>query len=155
MNKRQFLKTMLMTVAIGAGSSLIPIVNGAADAAPVYKSSENVAINGYDPVGYFTMSKPIEGNAEFKSEYEGALWLFSSAANKAAFDAEPAKYAPKYGGYCAFAMSKGAKAPTAPDAWTIVDGKLYLNYSVNVRTRWNEDRAENIKKADINWPNVR
>lgn len=117
-------------------------------------NTDGMAIRGYDPVAYFTMSKPVKGDASLSSEYNGANWAFSSAENKALFDADPAKYAPKYGGYCAYAVSKGATAPTDPDAWTIHNGALYLNYSVNVRSIWSEDKDGNISKADKNWPGV-
>ncbi len=115
---------------------------------------DGMAIRGYDPVAYFTMSKPVKGDAAFSSDYNGAKWAFSSAENKALFDGDPGKYAPKYGGYCAYAVSKGGTASTDPDAWTIHDGALYLNYNKTVRSIWSEDVDGNISKADNNWPGV-
>jgi len=117
-------------------------------------SSTKVAINGYDPVGYFTQNKPVEGNAEISTQWNDAVWYFSSEENKMKFTAAPEKYAPQYGGYCAFAVSLGSTASTVPEAWSIVDGKLYLNYSLGVRTRWKTDIPGNIEKADNNWPGV-
>jgi len=155
MKRRQFLKSFAVITAVGGVVATVGMPLGNAFAASVYKSDDNVAINGYDPVGYFTMGKPVKGSGGHKSQVEGATWLFSSAENKSKFDANPKKYLPKYGGFCAYAMSKGAKAPTDPNAWTIVDNKLYLNYSPVVRGIWKKDQAENIKKADLNWPNVR
>jgi len=155
MKKRQFLRVasgLTMGVAVFA-TGMVPMT--AAFAGGVYKNSDNVAIHGYDPVGYFKMGKPVEGIREFSSKHDGAVWLFSSAENKTLFDGNPSKYAPQYGGHCAYAVSKGAKAPTVPEAWTIADGKLYLNYSIGVRQTWQTDQAENIKKADINWPGLR
>lgn len=113
------------------------------------------AIHGYDPVAYFTASKPVPGDPKISYNYEGADWYFASETNRDAFKANPEKYAPQYGGYCAFGASKGYKAPTEADAWTIVDGKLYLNYNTKVRTEWNKDQPGYIKKADANWVNIK
>ena len=100
----------------------------------------------------FKAGKPIAGSQDHALDWNGSRWLFSSAENKAAFMENPEAYAPKYGGYCAFAMSKGYVAPTVPEAWTIVDGKLYLNFSLGVRTRWEKDIPGNIAAADGHWP---
>lgn len=113
-----------------------------------------IAINGYDPVAYFTEGAPVEGSAEFTADYMGATFRFSSADNKAMFEADPAKFAPQYGGYCAYAVSKGGVATTQPDAWTVHEGKLYLNYNTTVRGIWSEDIPGNISKANENWPAV-
>ncbi len=114
----------------------------------------NIAINGYDPVAYFLQDKPVEGIAEFSFEWRGAIWHFSSNENKEMFVAEPEKYAPQYGGYCAYAVSRGYTAPTVPEAFSIVNDRLYLNFSLNVRKTWRKKMAENIAKADNNWPDV-
>lgn len=134
----------------------LPFAAVAAQAAskPEVFATNGVAIHGYDPVAYFTQKKPVSGSAKYTYRWKGATWRFVSAANRDAFKANPAKYAPKYGGYCAYAVSNGYTAPTDPTAWTIVGGKLYLNYSVGVRTRWNQNRAERIKDGDKNWPGV-
>ena len=95
-----------------------------------------------------------KGDTDHSSTWNGATWRFASADNKAAFDANPDAYAPQYGGYCAYAVANGYTAKTDPDAWSIVDGKLYLNYSRRVRTRWLEDVPGNIAKGDANWPSV-
>ncbi len=113
-----------------------------------------LAIRGTDPVAYFTAGAATAGSDAHQSEWGGATWQFASAENKALFDADPEAYAPKYGGYCAFAVSKGSTASTDPEAWTIVDNRLYLNYSLNVREVWSEDIPGNIAKADANWPGV-
>lgn len=114
----------------------------------------NVAIRGYDPVAYFTAGRPAQGLATLKANYQGAEFRFSTPANRAAFIANPARYAPQYGGYCAYAVSQGSTAGTDPNAWTIVDGKLYLNLNLSIRTRWQADRANYIAAANRNWPNV-
>lgn len=122
---------------------------------PVVFSHNGKAIRGYDPVAYFTESKPVKGDSLLTYEYEGASWQFASQANLDAFKADPAKYAPQYGGYCAFGTSRGYKAPTEPDAWTIEGGKLYLNYNTKVRETWNKDRAGYIEKADKQWTEIK
>ena len=117
--------------------------------------SSGLALKGYDPVAYFTEQKPVTGKAEFTARHEGATYRFASAVSRDAFLAEPAKYAPQYGGYCAYGVASGYKAPIEPDAWTVVDGKLYLNYNQSVRSRWRSDIPGYIRKADANWPAVR
>jgi YHS domain-containing protein len=114
--------------------------------------ASGLALQGYDPVAYFTDGRPVKGKAEFAARHEGATYRFASAANRDAFVAAPAKYAPQYGGYCAFGMASGYQAPIEPDAWTIVDGKLYLNYNRSVRSRWSSDVPGYIRKADGHWP---
>jgi len=117
--------------------------------------SSGVALKGYDPVAYFSEKKPVPGKPEFTARHEDATYRFASAANRDAFAAAPAKYAPQYGGYCAFGMASGYKAPIEPDAWTVVEGKLYLNYSQSVRRQWSSDVPGYVRKADANWPTVR
>ncbi|MEM7527077.1 MAG: YHS domain-containing (seleno)protein [Pseudomonadota bacterium] len=121
---------------------------------PVYQSLFGTAIDGTDPVAYFTEGRPVDGSSDFKHEYNGATWLFASAENRDLFAANPEKYAPQYGGYCAWAVSQGYTASTDPENWAIVDGKLYLNYNADVQTRWNKDIPGHIASADKNWPKV-
>ena len=145
------------TIAFGLATTLgLPDTYNAHAAQPeIYSNSATgIAINGYDPVAYFTMKKPVEGSAEFSTKWKGATWHFSSAQNKAEFISTPRKFAPQYGGYCAFAVSYGSTATTVPEAWSVVEGKLYLNNSLGVRSRWNTDIPGYIKKADANWPGV-
>lgn len=122
---------------------------------PAVFSTDGKAIRGYDPVAYFTDGKPVKGDSTLTTDYDGATWIFATAAHRDAFRADPAKYAPQYGGYCAFGTSKGYKAPTEADAFTIVNDKLYLNYNTKVRTEWNKDQPGYIQKADSNWPDVK
>jgi len=121
----------------------------------VYTSYLGAAINGYDPVAYFKDGKPVEGNSAFQLKWHGATWHFKNAENKAAFEKSPETYAPQYGGFCAWAVSQGYTAPTVPEAWDIVDGKLYLNNSVGVKSVWRKERAENIKAANQKWPEIK
>ena len=123
-------------------------------AKPAVFTDEGVAIRGYDPVAYFTQSAPVVGNAAYSAEYNGATWLLASVENQAMFEAQAEAFAPQYGGYCAYAVSKGGTATTSPVAWTIVDDKLYLNFNKVVRGIWSNDIHGNIAKADANWPSV-
>ncbi len=115
---------------------------------------KGVAINGYDAVAYFTERKPVAGKAGITHDWKGATWRFASTQNRDAFKAAPEKYAPQYGGYCAYAVAKGSTAKTDPQAWTIVDQKLYLNYSKSVQSTWEKDIPGYIRAADKNWPGV-
>ena len=117
-------------------------------------ADNGLAIRGYDPVAYFTDGRPVPGKADLSSAWNGATWRFATAEHKAAFDAEPAKYAPQYGGYCAWAVSQGYTAPIDPNAWKVVDGKLYLNYSADVQKDWQKDVPGHIAKANGNWPGL-
>jgi YHS domain-containing protein len=114
-------------------------------------SNKKGAINGYDVVAYFKESKPVKGDTQFKYQWKDTNWYFSSNENLETFKANPEKYTPQYGGFCAYGTSEGHKAPTEPDAWTIVEGKLYLNYNKDVKSLWNKNQRELIKKADDNW----
>ena len=149
MNRRTFIIATATAVPAAAFLSQ-PAVAGEP---PVFQSNA-IAINGYDPVAYFTEEKPVEGTPEFASEWNGATVLFASAAHKEMFDADPEAYAPKYGGYCAYAVSKGYTASTDPAAWTVHEGRLYLNYSKSVRALWTARRSSHIRSADANWPSV-
>ena len=114
----------------------------------------NQAAGGYDVVAYFTDDAAVKGSNKFKSEHLGADFHFASLAHKTTFDADPAHYAPQYGGHCAYAVSQGYTASGDPEQWTIVDDKLYLNYNKDVLTTWRTDTAGFIKLADQNWPGL-
>ncbi|MFT5355599.1 MAG: YHS domain-containing protein [Polyangiales bacterium] len=123
--------------------------------ADINTNSSNRAIGGYDVVAYFTNRQPTRGLEEFRHSYAGATWLFTSAENRDQFAARPQRYAPQYGGYCAYAMAQGRRVRIDPRAWSIVRGKLYLNYSLQIRTTWSEDRAQHIESANENWLGLR
>lgn len=114
----------------------------------------SLALSGYDPVAYFTLGKPVKGDAKIKATYKNSEWRFVSEANKAAFLAAPEKYAPQYGGYCAWAAARGFTAEGSPNYWKIVNGKLYLNNNKSIQDKWEKDIPGFIKKADENWPAV-
>ncbi len=113
-----------------------------------------IAIEGHDPVAYFRDGRPVRGVADHSFEWQGATWRFASDANRAAFVEAPERYAPQYGGYCAYAVSQGATAGIDPEAWRIVDGKLYLNLNPAIQARWEQDIPGYIAKADENWPKL-
>jgi len=113
-----------------------------------------IALQGYDPVAYFTDGGPVKGTQELSASYNGATYYFASAEHKAQFEKEPGKYAPRFGGYCAFAVSRGDTAPISVDAFQIIHGQLVLQHSKNVLERWQEDPEGNFKKATANWPEI-
>jgi YHS domain-containing protein len=120
-----------------------------------YFERDGVAIDGYDPVAYFTDMKPVKGSSAFHADYQGSTFHFGSAAHRDAFADDPGRFAPQYGGYCAYGMAKGYKASIDPAAFTVVGDKLYLNYSETVRSQWLTDIPGYTRKADANWPEVR
>src|ERR671924_685412 len=149
------MKKTLLTLAAAlslAGAAL-------ADHAPghkvlVLKNKDGAAILGYDAVAYFTNNKAVKGNPKFQSEYEGAKYYFASAEHKALFDANPAKYAPAYGGYCGYAASIDRLSPISPEWFQIEDGKLILQHNKKAFDLFNKKLKENVIKADANWPSL-
>jgi hypothetical protein len=133
--------------------SMFPVLALGADGL-VNADKQGIAIHGYDPVAYFVADKPVPGRPDLAYKWSGATWLFSSTDNRQAFIDDPQRYAPQYGGFCAYAASYGQFADTDPQAWSIVDDKLYLNYSVRVRHTWRPRAAEFIGDADQLWPTM-
>lgn len=123
-------------------------------ASPDIFAVDGLAIRGTDPVAYFTDQMSVAGDPAHRLMWRGATWRFASMANRDLFEADPMAYAPQYGGYCAYAASKGAIATSVPEAWTIYEGKLYLNFSQNVRDIWRRDIPGNILRADGYWPDI-
>lgn len=113
-----------------------------------------VAIKGYDPVAYFTRGAPAKGSKQFALRHDGVEWRFASAANKSLFQADPAKYMPAYGGYCAYGVAQGYLVKIEPDAWAIRNGRLYLNYDRSIQRRWSKKPASYIATADRKWPGL-
>ena len=131
----------------------VPLVMGTNVVTPV-NSAGGAAVRGFDVVSYFTDAKPVKGSPQFTYRWMDADWHFSSAEHRDAFAASPEKYAPQFGGYCAWAVGHNYTADADPEAWTIVDGKLYLNYNRAVQAKWQQDRAKWIAKANDNWPEL-
>ena len=107
-----------------------------------------IAIRGYDTVAYFTQGKPVKGKDQFSTEWEGATWKFSSQNHMELFTADPEKYAPQYGGYCAYGVAQGSLVKIEPELWTIIDDKLYLNYNKSFDKKWKKDIPGYIKTAN-------
>jgi YHS domain-containing protein len=143
-------RTLAAALLLAAAAFALPTPANAADL-PIEKDAQGVAIHGFDAVAYFAAGKPVPGKAEFHTTWQGAEWRFASAENRDRFAQEPAKYAPQYGGHCAYGMALGHLAPSDPKAWKVVDGKLYLNFSPDVQGLWLKDTAGFIPKADRNW----
>ena len=148
LNRRVFL-----TLAAGAPLASL-IAQPALAATPEVYANDGIAVDGTDVVAYFTEGAPVAGDAAITHDWMGATWQFSSEENRAVFVADPARYAPQYGGYCAYAVSEGYTASTVPEAWSIVDDKLYLNFSPRIQRRWSRDIPGRIAAADANWPSV-
>ena len=118
---------------------------------PALNVKDGVAVKGYDPVAYFNDGKPVKGSPEHIFKWQGATWQFVSEEHRSAFMREPTKYAPQYGGYCAFAISQGSIVDIDPNQWKIVNGRLYLNANLVALTLWSHDPEGHIKKGDANW----
>lgn len=148
MNRRTTLLVAALLAALGLSSAH-------AKDAPVYTGTfSNLAVGGYDAVAYFTEGRPVKGDRQYTIKHAGAEWRFASAANRDAFVAEPQRYAPQYGGYCAWAVAQGYTASGDPQHWKIVDGRLYLNYDGDVQAKWEKDIPGFIRSADRQWPAV-
>jgi YHS domain-containing protein len=141
---------MAFSLLVGILFALSP-----AYAVPPLNKTAGVTVHGYDAVAYFTEGKPVKGTGRFGYKWMGAKWLFSSAENRDSFVKSPEKFAPQYGGYCAYAVSQGITADIDPKAWKIVEGKLYLNLSPGVARIWERDIPGYIVKANKNWPTLK
>jgi hypothetical protein len=145
--------TRRAVLASTAALAMLALPRAAAAQAAVY-AEDGIAIDGTDPVAYFTEGRPVAGDPALTHDWNGATWRFASEANRAAFAADPATYAPQYGGFCAWAVAEGYTASTTPEAWRIEDGKLYLNYSRRIQRRWERDIPGFVSRADANWPGL-
>ena len=116
--------------------------------------SSGVAIQGYDPVAFFTDHKPVKGNPKFVSKRDGAIYFFASKEHKALFNADPVKYEPVYGGYCAYGVTRGKLVEIDVNAFQIVNGKLLMQYSEDIRDDFNKDVNGNLAKAEATWPKL-
>lgn len=157
MTSRRVFLSLAVATSIVATSAALVSVGGAIPAVaqtPPVSLAGGLAISGYDPVAYFTEKKAVKGNPAIALDHGGAKYLFASEANREAFKKEPAKFEPQYGGYCAWAVSQGYTAPSDPNAFTVHNGKLFLNYNQSVKTTWEKDIPGNVVKGDQNWPKV-
>lgn len=138
-----FLRTLATLMLVGHALAVDPIFT---------PFLNNLAIRGYDPVAYFTQNQAVEGLEAYEFEWMGATWRFANAEHKNLFVNDPEAYAPQYGGYCAYAVASNSTASIEPEQFSIVDGKLYLNYNKSVQQKWLKDQARFIEEADKNWP---
>jgi YHS domain-containing protein len=150
MNRRKF---AIAAVALPLMSALsVPALAGKPEIFTGLVKGKGAA--GYDVVAYFTDGMPVEGKAEFSTQWKGATWQFASAEHLDKFKANPEMYAPQFGGYCAYGVAQGALVKGEPDLWKIVDGRLYLNYSSSVQSAWEKDIPGYIDTADKKWPTI-
>lgn len=147
--QKNIISTTVMALGLAFGS-----VAMAADR-DMNADSNDVAIHGYDPVAYFSKGQPVQGSAEFTATYKNAIYEFSTAENRDSFRADPAKYAPQFGGHCAMGVALNKKLDVDPTAWRIVDGKLYLNLNKDVQAKWLQDVSGNLKTANHVWPKIK
>lgn len=144
------MKTIITTTA---ALLLLSVVSFAGDLVNVSGAS-NAAVNGYDTVAFFTESKPVNGSPSITAEYKGATYYFANEEHRKLFTADPEKYAPQFGGYCAYGVSVGALFPVDISTWQVRDGKLYLNLNPDILEKFNEDLGGNVATAEKNWPDL-
>ena len=165
--KNIYLITALTILVLGAGTTLatknqanaeydqnILISQSEINSDQVFYQQRGVAIKGTDTVAYFSEGKAVKGDKTYSYQWGNTTWWFKNQENRDLFAQNPEKYAPQFGGFCAWAVSQNYTAPIDPQAWTIVDGKLYLNYNKSVRNTWSQDIPGNIAKGNRNWPNL-
>ena len=141
-------RVMVIVIALISICSVV-----SAQKSPVY-APKGIALEGYDAVAFFTQGKPVKGSSAYATQWNGAQWLFADQADLESFKKAPGKYAPQYGGYCAYGAAQGHKAPTEIDTWTVVGDKLYLNYNQKVKSTWVKDQGSYIESANKIWPQI-
>ncbi len=146
---------VIVTAVIVGAAFVLPQILAKQQFADYNVDSDNVAIHGYDTVAYFTEGKPMKGSAEFEQVWQDARWQFASATNRDLFTANPDRFAPQNGGYCSGGLATGEYADVDPEVWTIVDGKLYLNTTEELRDAWRKAPEAYVVYADYNWDNNR
>ncbi len=147
------LSTLIKTTF--ATSALLASSLGFAANIAVNANGNDLALKGYDTVSYFTKSAPTKGSDKYTAAYNGAIYQFSSAENRNLFQSEPSKYAPQYGGYCAFGVTMNRKFDTDPTAWHIRGEKLYLNLNKDVQKKWATDIPGYIETAQGKWGGIK
>lgn len=145
---------MLTRRALLAAPALLVLPQAAFAASPSVYNEGGIAIDGTDPTGYFTQGKPVAGEPSITLDWSGVTWRFASADSRALFERDPTRFSPQFGGYCAWAVSQGYTASTIPEAWKIVDDRLYLNFNRRIQRRWERDIPGNIARGNANWPDV-
>lgn len=154
--RRRFLSTTMLAAAATAAALHWPaLAYDANSPSDLNVDANGLALKGYDPVAYFNASAPAQGQSQFSAKHQGATYWFVSAANRDAFVADPGKYAPAFGGFCAMGVALEKKLDVDPQAWRVVDGKLYLNVNKDVQKRWLDDVPGNVATANKNWPTLK
>lgn len=143
---KTLLKTFVALFAFAVSVHAADLVN--------HSGASKIAINGYDPVAFFTKKAPTHGNPSISHKYQDVVYLFSSEETKQAFVKNPSKYAPQCGGFCAYGASVGALFPVDVNTWDVIDGKLYFNLNPEIQKLFRQDQANNVKKAQQNWPTL-
>jgi len=147
-------RALALITSLAASIVIAPTQVHAAKDSIYTKLLSNMAVEGHDTVAYFTQGKPVKGLSNFSTEYKGATWQFASQENLDLFLSDPEKYAPAYGGYCAYAVAQGYTAKGDPEQWEIHENRLYLNFNASIQTRWSADKLDYIAKSESNWPGV-
>ena len=140
-------------LAAASSTAILFIVTGA-HAGKLNAGADRIGISGYDPVAYFTDNAAVKGRRGLDAVHDGVTYRFANAANRNRFAANPSRYAPQFGGFCAYAVANGYTAKIDPEAFSVVDGRLYLNYSKRVRSLWSKDIPGHIARGDANWPQL-
>jgi YHS domain-containing protein len=140
-------KLLFAIVALAALSTAAP-------AKELLNLENGVAVQGYDPVAFFSDHRPVKGSPQFQSQYRGAKYYFASAEHKTTFDKEPGKYEPQFGGFCAYGVSRGKTVPVKIETWEVLNGRLLLQYDLDVKSKFDADPQGTLKKADENWPGL-
>tara|TARA_B100001540_G_scaffold303825_1_gene312894 strand:+ start:631 stop:1140 length:510 start_codon:yes stop_codon:yes gene_type:complete len=151
---RIFIGLSILVVIVGGGGYFYLTTQIYSHETEYAANDADIAIDGYDPVAYFTFNDAVKGDPLFEAEWKGIKWHFATVINRDLFAENPLKYAPQYGGYSAFNMIKGYSVQGDPKVWNIIDDKLYLNYSIEARDKWLQDVRYYISQADIAWPQV-
>ncbi|MGR3804257.1 YHS domain-containing (seleno)protein [Marinibacterium profundimaris] len=155
MNRRQFLVSGLAAgMTAGLATSLSVVGTPAQAGRAMFCTIEGLAIDGYDPVSYFSTQGPRRGRRDISVMWKGAIWRFATPKHRDMFELNPWALAPRYGAYCAYAMSQGILVPGSPRVWHLVNGRLYLTQDVEAHERWRKDMVSHIAKADVNWPAI-
>jgi len=144
------MKKLILSLVVGLLA--LPVLAQTATKTLVNVDDAGVALQGYDPVAFFTDGKPVKGDRSFPARHGGAIYFFASKANRDLFKAHPEKYEPAFGGYCAYGVSRKKLVEIDVDAFQIVDGKLLLQYSKSIRDDFNAEAKANLAKAEANWP---
>ena len=147
---------MFRALLIALTLTLLPATQAAAElrSPEIYKDFRGIALKGYDTVAYHLERKPVKGKDSFAYEWKDAIWFFKSAENRDMFIADPERWAPQYGGYCAWAIAKGSTRPINPTIFRIFDDKLYLNLNMKVHKEWLDAHGSFIAQANEKWPDV-